>query len=62
MKHVRVYYRLGNDNRRLGGVRVIYEHMDILNKHGYEAYVLHDSSHFRCALRQTHSGPVAGGD
>ncbi|MFW2455683.1 glycosyltransferase family 4 protein [Methyloversatilis discipulorum] len=31
-----------------GGVRVLYRHVDILNKHGIEAYVLHTKRGFRC--------------
>lgn len=31
-----------------GGVRVIYRHVDILNAHGIEAYVLHRKHGFRC--------------
>ncbi|NVN92408.1 MAG: glycosyltransferase [Desulfuromonadales bacterium] len=30
-------------------MKVIYEHVDILNKHGYEAYVLHETEGFRCS-------------
>lgn len=32
-----------------GGVRVIYRHVDILNTHGIEAYVLHRKRGFRCS-------------
>ncbi len=31
-----------------GGVRVIYRHVDILNKNGIPAYVLHEKPGFRC--------------
>lgn len=32
----------------IGGIKVIYKHVDILNQIGYDAYVYHDVNMFRC--------------
>jgi hypothetical protein len=32
-----------------GGVRVIYRHVDILRRHGYRAFVVHERQGFRCS-------------
>jgi hypothetical protein len=44
-----IYYRCPDTERPYGGIRVIYRHVDILNRHGFEASVLHDQAPFRCA-------------
>jgi hypothetical protein len=31
-----------------GGIRVIYRHVDILRRHGYQAFVVHERQGFRC--------------
>src|SRR5437870_2893463 len=43
-----LYYRCPDSPKPFGGIRVIYRHVDILNKHGIEAFVLHDRAPFRC--------------
>jgi hypothetical protein len=45
----RIFYRLRDDDRQLGGVKVIYEHVDALNAAGFDAFVLHDTAEFRCS-------------
>ncbi len=37
-----------DDNSPIGGIRVLYRHVDILNKHGISAAVLHMKRGFRC--------------
>jgi len=34
--------------RPAGGIRVIYRHVDILRRHGYQAFVVHERQGFRC--------------
>jgi glycosyltransferase involved in cell wall biosynthesis len=31
-----------------GGIKVLYQHVDILNKHGFAAFILHQTPGFRC--------------
>lgn len=42
-----VYYLCPEHKTPVGGVRVIYRHVDILNKHGIPAYVVHKTRRFR---------------
>jgi len=49
MKKVRhIYYFCPDYKKPSGGVRKIYKHVDILNKHNLSAYVLHLRQGFRC--------------
>lgn len=43
-----IYFLTPDYNFPSGGVRVIYRHVDILNAHGIEAYVLHRTWGHRC--------------
>lgn len=42
-----VYYLCPEHKTPVGGVRVIYRHVDILNSHGIPAYVVHNTKRFR---------------
>lgn len=42
-----IYYLCPEHKHPVGGVRVIYRHVDILNKHGIPAYVVHSTKGFR---------------
>jgi glycosyltransferase involved in cell wall biosynthesis len=44
---VPIYYLCPDKNNPVGGVRVIYRHVDILNKHHIPAYVVHSTPGFR---------------
>jgi glycosyltransferase involved in cell wall biosynthesis len=44
-----VYYACTDRAVPAGGVKVIYRHVDILNRNGIEAYVLHERPPFRCS-------------
>lgn len=37
-----------DSNIPTGGIKVLYQHVDILNTAGFEAYILHNQSPFRC--------------
>lgn len=43
-----IYYLCPDTNKPRGGVKVIYEHVDILNGAGFSACVLHKKKGFRC--------------
>ena len=43
-----VYYLCPDATSPSGGIRVIYEHVDLLNRNGIEAAVVHEFSGFRC--------------
>ena len=47
-----VYYLCPEHKHPVGGVKVIYRHVDILNKHGIPAYVVHKTSGFRVSWFQ----------
>jgi glycosyltransferase involved in cell wall biosynthesis len=42
-----------------GGIRVIYRHVDILSRNGYDAFVVHEREGFRCTWFEN-STPVLG--
>ena len=43
-----IYYGCPDKDYPVGGIRVIYRHVDILNRHGFDAFVLHHYYPFRC--------------
>lgn len=43
-----IYYLCPEIDFPLGGVKVIYKHVDLLNQLGFEAFVLHNRKGFRC--------------
>lgn len=47
MKKIRIHLRFDN-NDKIGGVRQIYRHVDVLNQLGYDAAVVHVNRGFRC--------------
>ncbi|HHM04770.1 MAG TPA: glycosyltransferase family 1 protein [Gammaproteobacteria bacterium] len=53
-----VYYLCPDSDHPTGGIRVIYRHVDVLNTHGIEAYVLHQRRGFRCTWFENQT-PVA---
>src|SRR5215470_2367468 len=42
-----LYYLCPDYTSHAGGVRVIYRHVDLLRRNGYEAYVVHERRGFR---------------
>jgi len=44
-----IYYLCPDWNNIQGGIKQIYRHVDILNRHGYSAFVLHRKWGFRCS-------------
>ena len=48
IKNTNIYYLCPDSNTPQGGVKVIYEHVDLLNGAGFSAYVLHHKKGFRC--------------
>jgi glycosyltransferase involved in cell wall biosynthesis len=52
-----IYYCPCNDQPS-GGVKVIYKHVEILAKRGFEAFVLHDEANFVCNWFE-HESPIA---
>lgn len=53
-----VYYLAPDADRPVGGIRVIYRHVDALNAHGIRARVLHSTTGFRTTWFE-HRTPVA---
>jgi hypothetical protein len=45
---VALFYLCGSGNVPYGGVRVCYRHVDILNRAGIAAHIVHDAANFRC--------------
>lgn len=44
---MRIFYFCPSLDEPIGGVKVIYQHVDCLNRRGMDAYVLHDTEGFR---------------
>lgn len=44
----RIFYLCPSNPEPIGGIKVIYEHVDLLNQNGFQAYVLHKKPGFRC--------------
>ena len=51
MKRIRILLRT-DDNNKIGGVRQVYRHVDVLNQLGYDAAVIHPTKGFRCSWFQ----------
>ncbi|QBQ54391.1 glycosyltransferase family 4 protein [Nitrosococcus wardiae] len=43
-----IYVFSPHSNIPYGGIRVFYRYVDILNKNGFDAYIVHDKPNFRC--------------
>jgi glycosyltransferase involved in cell wall biosynthesis len=43
-----IYVLCPDDNRPSGGVKKLYRHVDVLNQHGWQAFLLHQKPAFRC--------------
>jgi glycosyltransferase involved in cell wall biosynthesis len=43
-----IYFYCYDINIPRGGIKVLYQHVDILNKHGFDAFILHETPGFRC--------------
>src|SRR5947209_9034 len=52
-----IYYACPDVKKPLGGVRMIYRHVDILNEAGFSAYVLHSYAPYTCTWFD-HDTPV----
>lgn len=46
MSHI--YVLSPDNNNASGGIKILYRHVDVLNKNGYSASVLHQNKGFRC--------------
>jgi len=55
---VNIYFYCYDLNIPSGGIRVLYKHVDILNRNGFPAFVLHQNPGFRCTWFENHT-PVA---
>ncbi|MBU0508953.1 glycosyltransferase [bacterium] len=42
-----LYFICPDDNRPAGGIKVLYRHVDILNRNGYQAAIVHKKKEFR---------------
>jgi len=47
MSMPRIYVFCPDLPKPLGGVRMLYRHIDILNSNGFEAYIVHSRPEFR---------------
>jgi len=54
----RIFFLCQDTNDISGGVKKIYQHVDILNRHGHRAFVLHFHSNFRCTWFQNNTSIV----
>ncbi|AFZ32467.1 glycosyl transferase group 1 [Gloeocapsa sp. PCC 7428] len=58
MTHQKIFYFCFSDNQSSGGNKEIYKHTEILNRHGYEAYILHTTKNFKITWFHHHANIV----
>lgn len=52
MIHNEIYYLCPDRDKPCGGIKELYQHVDILNRNGYSAFILHGRRKFRCTWFQ----------
>ncbi len=55
MKQPKIFYFCFSDNQSSGGNKEIYKHVDILNKHNYQAFVFHQTNNFNITWFNHHT-------
>lgn len=55
---MKIFYYCPCETSAIGGIKVIYQHVELLHNNGFEAYVLHPKSGFVCQWFQ-HQSPIA---
>jgi glycosyltransferase involved in cell wall biosynthesis len=50
-----IYFLCPDDPRPVGGIKVLYRHVDILNRNGYDAAIIHKKKGFRCEWFENHT-------
>lgn len=55
MKQPKIFYFCFSDNQSSGGNKEIYRHVDILNKHNYQAFILHTAAGFKVTWFDHHT-------
>ncbi len=58
---MKIFVFCPDDNSPVGGIRILYRHVDVLRKHGYDARIVHMSRNFRCTWFENET-PVVGMD
>jgi glycosyltransferase involved in cell wall biosynthesis len=58
----RIYFYCYDSNIPSGGIKVLYQHVDILNKYGLNAFILHETPGFRCNWFKNKTPVVSMGD
>lgn len=43
-----LYFVCPDDNNPIGGIKILYRHVDILNRNGFQAAIVHHKKGFRC--------------
>ncbi len=51
----RIYFYCYDLNIPSGGIRVLYKHVDTLNRNGFPAFILHQNPGFRCTWFENHT-------
>lgn len=49
MSKNRIYFLCPDNSKPAGGIKQLYRHVDILNKNGFSAFILHAKKGFRCS-------------
>jgi glycosyltransferase involved in cell wall biosynthesis len=55
---MKIFYYCPCSNKPCGGIKVIYQHVQVLHENGFEVYVLHPKPNFKCTWFK-HQTPVA---
>lgn len=61
MGRIRILLRT-SDNHKIGGVRQIYRHVDMLNQLGYDAAVVHPDKGFKCSWFENNTKTIGFGE
>jgi len=57
-----IYYFCYDIDEPRGGIKVLYRHVDILNKHGFSAYIIHQKPGFRCSWFENCTPVISAAD
>lgn len=52
-----IYYHCPDTNLHIGGIKILYKHVELLNENGIQAYILHGKKGFTCTWF-SHNAPI----
>jgi len=52
---MQIYVLCPDNDKPSGGIRKLYRHVDVLNKHGFSAWIVHQQKGFKCSWFSNHT-------